>query len=230
MGTTMAALSSPSIRYAEFVRLTMPDETYTFCNAAAPITYNGVTYDGLGSLLGISEIQRDIKASSYDLRLMLTGIDPNNIAIILSSDIKGSTVEIWRGFLDSNNQIITSPTPQFFKRYQGIVSNFAISEDYNEQLRTRVATAIASCSSMRLVLQNRVAGMRTNTTNWQIVYPNDTSMDRVQVITGLYFDFGKPPASGGQAKPARDSQSTEAFQGLGDVSSNDVYQQGHGGA
>lgn len=227
MTTAMNALNSSSIRYAEFVRLTMPDETYTFCNAAAPITYGGVTYEGMGSLLGISEIQRDIKASSYDLRLMLTGIDPNNIAVILDSDIKGSTVEIWRGFLDSNNQIITSPTPQFFKRYQGIVSNFAISEDYNEQVRTRIATAIASCSSMRLVLQNRVAGMKTNSTNWRLFYPNDTSMDRVASITGLYFDFGKPPVSGGQSEPTsnNDSGSTGSSDGS-TVDGND----GHGGA
>jgi len=201
MTTTMAALSAPSINHAEFVRLTMPDATYTFCNAAAPIVFDGVTWQGMGSFLGISEIQRDIKASSYDMRLMLTGIDPNNIAMILDSDIKGSTVEIWRGFLDSNNQIITTPTNQFFKRYQGIISNFAINEDYNEQLRMRIATAIASCSSMRLVLQNRVSGMRTNSTNWQTFYPADTSMNRVNVIAGLYFDFGKPPISGGQSEP-----------------------------
>jgi hypothetical protein len=201
MSTTIAALSQPSIRHAEFVRLTTSDEVYTFCNAAAPITVSGITFQGMGSLLGISEIQRDIKASSYDLRLMLTGINPNNIALILDSDIKGSTVEIWRGFLDSNNQILTSPTLQFFKRYQGIVNNFAINEDYNEQVRQRIATAVASCASMRLVLQNRVAGMKTNTTNWQTFYPNDTSMDRVAIIAGMYFDFGKPPESGGQSKP-----------------------------
>lgn len=197
----MTALSSPSIRYAEFIRLTLPSATYTFCNAAAPITYDGVVYQGMGSFLGISDIQRDIKATSYDLRLMLTGIDPNNIAVILSSEIKGSVVEIWRGFLDSNNQIITSPTPQFFKRYQGIVSNFAINEDYNEELRTRIATAVASCSSMRLVLQNRVSGMKTNSTAWQFFYPSDTSMSRVNLIAGTYFDFGKPPATGGQSDP-----------------------------
>jgi hypothetical protein len=135
------------------------------------------------------------------MRLMLTGIDPNNIALILDSDIKGSTVEIWRGFLDTNNQIITTPTNQFFKRYQGIIGNFAINEDYNEQLRMRIATAVASCSSMRLVLQNRVAGMKTNTVAWETFYPNDTSMNRVAVIAGLYFDFGKAPISGGQSEP-----------------------------
>ena len=194
----MAALSASSIKHAEFVRLTMPDATYTFCNAAAPITFGGVTYQGMGSFLGISEIQRDIKASSYDLRLMLTGIDPNNIAVILDSDIKGSTVEIWRGFLDSNNQIITTPTSQFFKRYQGIISNFAVNEEFNDRLRMRIATAVASCSSMRYVLENRITGIRTNKGSWQFFYPNDTSMDRVAAIASTYFDFGKAPISGGQ--------------------------------
>lgn len=227
MTTTMTALNSSLIRHAEFVKLTMPDETYTFCNAAAPITVSGVTYAGMGSFLGISEIQRDIKASSYDLRLMLTGIDPNYIAVILDSDIKGSTVEIWRGFLDDNNQIITSPTPQFFKRYQGIVSNFAINEDYNEQLRTRIATAVASCSSMRLVLQNRVGGMRTNSTVWQAFYPNDTSMNRVSTIAGMYFDFGKPPVSGGQSEPT--STTTTESESFGTSQTGDNGYSGDGG-
>ena len=201
MTTTMAALSAPSIRYAEFVKLTMPDEVHTFCNAASPITISGTTFAGMGSFLGISEIQRDIKASSFDLRVMLTGIDSNNIALILDSDLKGSTIEIWRGFLDSNNQIITSPSLQFFKRYQGIINNFAINEDFNDQLRMRIATVVALCSSMRLVLQNRVSGMKTNQTPWQTFYPNDTSMNRVAVIASTYFDFGKPPTGGGQTTP-----------------------------
>ena len=205
MTTTMAALAASSIRYAEFVRLTTEAEVITFCNAAAPITVDGIVFQGLGTLLGIGDIQQDIKASSYDLKLVLTGIDPDSIALILGSNIKGSTVEIWRGFLDTNNQIITTPTQQFFKRYQGIVSNFAVNEEFNDQLRTRIATAIASCSSMRFVLENRVTGVRTNESSWQFFYPNDTSMNRVPTIASTYFDFGKPPISGGQSEPVSGS-------------------------
>jgi|AntAceMinimDraft_1070359.scaffolds.fasta_scaffold138346_2 hypothetical protein len=208
MTTIMNALQSTSIKYAEFVKLTMPDEVHTFCNAASPITVGGTTFQGMGSFLGISEIQRDIKASSFDLRIMLTGIDSNNIALILDSDLKGSTIEIWRGFLDDNNQIITSPTLQFFKRYQGIINNFAINEDFNESLRMRIATVVALCSSMRLVLQNRTSGMKTNSTQWQTFYPSDTSMNRVAVIASLYFDFGKPPVSGGQTTSTSDTTTT----------------------
>jgi hypothetical protein len=202
MTTTMLALNSGSIVVAEFVKLTLPTITYNFCNAASPITVNGITYDALGSLLGISEIQNDIKASSADLKVSLNGIDPANIAIILGGNIKGSKIEIWRGFLDSSNQIQTiSGQQQFFKRYQGIINNVSIQENFDDKIRQRVATCIVSSASMRLVLDGRNAGMRTNPQAWKVFYPNDTSMDRVPIIASTYFDFGNLASGGSQAVP-----------------------------
>ena len=205
----MLALNSSSIRYAEFVKLTLPAEVITFCNAASDITVNGTTYTGMASYMGISQIQQDIKASSVDLTLSLVGIDSNNISLVLSSDIKGSVIEVWRGFLDSNNQIETiDGTQQFFKRYQGIINNIAINEEYNVQARIRVATCTLSCASMRLVLDNRIAGIKTNPQSWKFLYPNDTSMDRVPLIASSYFDFGATPKAGSQATTASNGAST----------------------
>lgn len=198
----MNALGFSSIKVAEFVKLTLPGAIYTFCNAAGPITVNGTSYDGLGSLLGISEIQNDIKANSADLKISLSGIDPANIALILNAKIKGSKVEVWRGFLNADNQIATiSGQQQFFKRYQGIINNTSINEDFNEEIRQRIATCVISSASMRIVLDARKAGVRTNPQSWKSFYPNDTSMDRVPVIASTYFDFGKPPKGGSQAVP-----------------------------
>jgi hypothetical protein len=209
MTTTMNALNSSSIRQVEFVRLTVANSTYTFCNAAAPISVNGILYSNLGSLLQIGDIKSNVKATSSDLSISLTGVDGTNIAIVLGSSIKGSKIEIWRGFLDSNNQIITTPTQQFFKRYQGIVSNYSITEDWNEQARTRVATVGLSCASFRTILENRVGGVRTTQNSWQAFYPNDTSMNRVQSIAGSYFDFGgQVTSSGSQAASNTPSQKT----------------------
>lgn len=199
MATTMAALSEPSIRHAEFIKLTLKTGTYTFCNAAGPITVDGTTYTGLGDLLSLGDIQRDIKATSDDLSITLTGIDGNNVHMLLYEDIKGSLVEVWRGFLNTDNQIITSPSQQFFKRYQGIVNNMSIAEEYNEKLRTRVATCSISCCSFRLILENRMAGIKTNPVSWRQFYPSDSSMDRVPVIQSQYFDFGAPPKKGSQS-------------------------------
>lgn len=136
----------------------------------------------------------------------LIGIDPTNISLVLGSNIKGSTVEIWRGFFDSNYQIITSPSTQFFKRYQGIVSNISITEDWDENARSRTATCSISCSSFRSILESRIAGIRTNENNWKqlkppLYYASDASMNRVAAISGQYFDFGAPPKSGSQSDP-----------------------------
>ena len=204
MTTTMNALNSANIRHAEFVRLQIGNPvttTYSFCNAAAPITVSGITFSNLGMLLSLGDIPRDIKSTSDDITISLTGIDPTNIALILSSNIKGSLVEIWRGFLDSNNQIITSPSTQFFKRYTGIINSVGISEDFNDQVRSRVATCTISCTSMRNVLENRIGGIKTNQKSWQFYYSGDTSMNRVSAISNQFFDFGAPPQSGSVSNP-----------------------------
>lgn len=209
--TTMNAVNSANIRHAEFVRLTVGTAAtvYTFCNAAAPVTVSGITFTNLGSLLNVGDVQRDMRSTSDDMTIALTGIDPAVVGVILSSDIKGSLVEVWRGFLDADNQIITTPTTQFFKRYQGIISNVSITEDFNSELRTRIATCSISCSSMRRVLENRLGGVKTNQSSWQFLYPGDTSMDRVATIANTYFDFGKPP----QTKTQSTDTTTETFGG-----------------
>jgi hypothetical protein len=214
--TTMAALNGPQIRHAEFVKLTVGNAAtvYTFCNAAAPITVGGNTFSNLGALLAVGDVQRDMRSTSDDMTIALTCINPTNIALILSNDIKGSLVEVWRGFFDSNNQIITTPTTQFFKRYQGIINNVSITEDFNSELRTRVATCSIACSSMRRILENRLGGVKTNESSWQFSYAvagvpsTDTSMSRVATIANTYFDFGKPPQTQTQSTDTTTDSST----------------------
>lgn len=215
--TTIAAVNQPSIRHGEFVRLIVgksPSTTvYTFCNAAAPITVGGITFTALSILLSIGDVQRDIKSTSDDMNITLTGIDPTYISLILSSNIKGSIVEIWRGFFDSNNQIITTPTTQFFKRYQGIINSVSISEKWNDDLRQRIATCSISSSSMRQVIQNRLSGIKTNENIWQTFYAGDTSMSRVSEISNTYFDFGQTPTSNTISDSATNNGAGSIFEG-----------------
>ena len=55
------------------------------------------------------------------------------------------------------------------------------------------------------MLENRIAGRKTNKSSWQEFNSADTSMDNVYSISGYSFDFGKPvttttvnPSSAGQ--------------------------------
>lgn len=224
MTTTMAALSANNIRHAEFIKLSVGSTptVYTFCNAAAPITVSGTTYSNLGSLLMLGNVQQDMKNTAADLTISLTGIDPNNIALMLSSNIKGSLVEVWRGFLNTNNQIITTPTTQFFKRYTGIINSVSITENFDDKARVRVATCSIACCSMRKVLESRIGGMKTNQKSWQFVYSGDTSMNRVSVISNQYFDFGKPPQTGSVSDPNPSSNPQYSDNGSGASSTGEV--------
>lgn len=197
--TTINAVTSSSIRHAEFVRLTTPSNVYTFSNAPSAMTVSGITFSNLGSLLMVGDVQRDIKSTSDDMTISLAGINPANLVIVLAADIKGSTLEIWRGFLDSDNQIITSPSLQFFKRYQGLVNSVSIAEDFDSEKRIRTAVCTLSCSSLRRILENRISGVKTNKDSWQKFYSGDTSMDRVSQISNTFFDFGAPPSQNTQS-------------------------------
>ena len=211
MSTTMTALNSASIVQAEFIKLSTSTDNYYFCNAAAPITVSGMTFNNLGSLLSISQIDRNIKATSTDLTIQLTGVDGSNVAIILGANIKGSNIDVWRGFLDAQNQIITTPTLQFFKRYTGIVSNASITEQFDDNLRIRIATVGISCSSFRSILDNRIQGIKTVPKAWNFIYPNDTSMNRVPIVASTYFDFGKPPQSATVSSDPLDSTTKSGY-------------------
>lgn len=218
--TTINAVNSASIRHAEFVKLSIGQpvtNVYTFCNAAGAVTVDGTTFSNLGALLSVGDVQRDIKATSDDMTIQLTGIDTTSIALILSNDIKGSLIEVWRGFLDANNQIITTPTQQFFKRYQGIINNVAITEEFNTEARIRVATCSISCSSMRRILENRISGIKTNTSSWQFFHSGDTSMDRVQEISNQFFDFGAAPKTQTQSSGGNGNAVSDASTSAGDA-------------
>ena len=94
---------------------------------------------------------------------------------------------------------------QFFKRYQGIINSTSITEEFNYEARTRVATCTIACASFRTVLQNRIAGVKTNQVNWQQIYGADTSMNRVGAIAAQFFDFGRAPMTATQSTPALDT-------------------------
>jgi hypothetical protein len=185
------------VNNAEFVRLTVYNEygnignanVYTFSSSYKEETIDGQVYSPLGGLLGVGIQQRDIRVTSADTSVSLSGIDGNNMYVVLASLIRGSKLEITRGFYN-NNYVLTSNA----KRFTGIVTNYNISEERSDQNDNFTITLNAS--SFKSVLENRIAGRKTNSESWKESNPTDTSMDRVPSLADRSFDFGKPPVQG----------------------------------
>jgi len=185
------------IRYADFMRLTTPDAVYRFSTAPYVITVSQIDanpFTALGQLISVSGVQRDIKSTANETTVTLVGIDTTMLGLVLGSQIKGSKLEIWHGFFDANNQLITTGSPTtggLYKYFNGYINSFSISEQWMEEARSFTGVVTISASSFQLILQNRTAGRYTNDNAWQASTPNDTSMNRVNFISTINYAFGK---------------------------------------
>lgn len=182
------------INNAEFVKLTIFNEygnisnttVLTFSSSYKEETIANVTYDPLGGLLSVGSQNRNLRATSGETMVSLSGIDGNNIYNVLATNIRGSELEIIRGFYD-NNFVLTNTYP----RFRGIITSYGISEDREGQ--TDNFTVSVSASSYKTVLENRIAGRKTNKESWRFFDSNDSSMDQVYALSGVSFDFGVDP-------------------------------------
>jgi len=177
------------------VRVTSPSGTYRFATTASPLTISAVDinpFSALGILVKVGDAQRDIKSTANETTFSLVGIDTAMLGFVLGQQIKGSKIEAWKGFFDTDGNLITTGgTGGLYQFFNGYISTFSITEQWLEEARQFVGVISVAASSIQLILQNRVAGRYTNDNSWQFFNSGDTSMDRVAFITTINYPFGK---------------------------------------
>jgi hypothetical protein len=184
-----------NIRYANFLRITTPSATYRFATTPSALTIPAVDaspFSGLGQLVSVGSVQRDIKSTAAETTATLVGIDTSMLALVLGAELKGSQIEMWHGFFDQAGALITTGgTGGLYQFFNGYINSFSIGEQWMEEARAYVGTATVSASSVQLILQNRIAGRYTNNNSWQFYNSGDTSMNRVNYIANINYYFGK---------------------------------------
>ena len=184
-----------NIRYADFVRVTTPSATYRFASTPSALTVPAVDsqpFDALGVLMKVGDTQRDIKSTANETTFTLVGIDTAALGWVLGQEIKGSQIEAWKGFFNTDGELITAGgSGGLYQFFNGYINSFAINETWMEEVRQFVGVISVAASSIQLILRNRTAGRYTNDNNWQFFTPGDTSMNRVSFITNINYNFGK---------------------------------------
>jgi hypothetical protein len=187
--------STNNIRFADFIRVTTGSATYQFTTAPSDMTISAVDanpFDSVGVLMKVGEAQRDIKSTANETAVTLTGIDTSTLGWVLGQNVKGAKIEMWHGFFDTNNALITAGgVGGLYQFFSGFVNSFSITEQWMEEARSFVGTISINASSVQLILQNRVAGRYTNNNSWQFFNSTDTSMNRVNFIETINYQFGK---------------------------------------
>ena len=163
---------------------------YTFSSSYTSDTIDGIEYTPLGGLLAVGPQQRSLRVTSGDTSIQLSGVSGNNIYAVLESQgkIRGAKVELTRGFFN-NNYVLANAVV----RFTGIVTNYSIQED-RENLEDNF-TVTLDASSYKTILENRIAGRKTNKNSWQYFDSTDSAMNNISSLAGFTFDFGADPKS-----------------------------------
>ena len=189
-----------NIRMADFIRITTQNalgvtEIYRLASTPSVLTIPAVDalpFDALGPLVKVGDASRDIKSTANETSVTLVGIESAQLGWVLSNKIKGSLIEMWHGFFDANNELITTGgTGGLYKFFTGYVNSFNITEQWFEEGKMYLGIINVTASSIQIILQNGTSGRYTNNNSWQFFAANDTSMERVAVIQNINYFFGK---------------------------------------
>lgn len=200
---TLALTSYKSLQSNLFVKIECP--YYKSTPTSTPSSYNfllsdrlgsytiaslGETYVGLGSLLSITTSNSELRTSSGELTVTISGVPNSSISEIVNSRIKGSKITVRRGLFDATSGTLLSVIGNPMIRFVGFINNLAMDEEYDVENRSASSTIVLSCASIVDVLDKKVAGRKTNEASQKKYFPNDLSMDRVTSLESSYFNFG----------------------------------------
>jgi hypothetical protein len=171
---------------------TFTTETMLFSDYPTSVTVDGSSYAGLGRLLGVTDTSSELRPSSQELSITISGIPDSAIAEIVNSKIKGSTVTVYRGIINTSTGQLLSITGNPIVRFKGIVTNYSLNEEYDVVARLSMNSIVITCASTLDVLGNTASGRRTNSQDMKKYYPSDTSFDRITTLIGANFNFGAP--------------------------------------
>lgn len=179
--------SYQSIHTALFVKITV--DTYgdiLFSNYFKEYTIGSDTYNSLGSIMGVTSPAVELSATNKQITITLSGLPTANRSIVQDYNIKGSPVTITRGFFDSTTGLLLPVTGNPAVRFKGIITNFAMQEDWDSNAQTSSNTIQFDCASNLGLFRDKRGGRRTNPSD----FPTDLSFDRIPQLSQSNFNFG----------------------------------------
>ena len=130
------------------------------------ISGSSVTYSASDFILGISNHTEETDITKSSINLTLSGADQTFISTVLNENVVNDSVDIYRGFLNDSNALISDP----FLLYRGKIDSFDLAE-----------TDTSSIVGIQIVSNwadfEKKNGRKTNNTSQQRFFSSDVGMN-----------------------------------------------------
>jgi len=130
------------------------------------ITYDTNTYTASSLFMDASAVSESSEVEVTNIELRFSGADQIIISLFLNNNYMNKDVEVYKGFLDSSQSLISDP----FLLFKGQIESFSVDESINQSDVSIVATSHWSDFE-------RQQGRKTNTNSQQIYFDGDVGFD-----------------------------------------------------
>jgi hypothetical protein len=130
------------------------------------ITYDSNTYSASSLFLGLSNVSESSEVAVDSIVISFDGANQTIVSLILNSPYMEKEAEVYRGFLNSSQQLIADP----FLLFKGRIESFNLDEDINT---SSISLNIASHWSDF----EKIKGRKTNTSSQQLHFSGDVGFD-----------------------------------------------------
>lgn len=190
--------SGDNLFHQYYIDLEIDGTTYYLTDAYKGYTFESNLYQPLGQLMGVGDIVAQLNTSEARTAIVVSGIaDTTDFKqLSLSPRSKGGTVIIRRG-LSSISDVDIQTSGKLYTVFKGYVKNISFAEDFPEFGSEMSDTVIFDCSNLWKSKGDFVNGRKTNPEDFndylrnELGYSRDPAMDRVAIINGKKFAFGR---------------------------------------
>lgn len=151
-----------------------------------PVSWNGNTWSGVGTLGGISAMQETTDVSATNIVLSLSGIPSDLLGDAMTEVRQGKQVRIWLGALDEAMNIIIDP----YESFSGRMDVAVVDEGADTStISLTVESSLVDMQRLRLVPFTDQAQ--------QAEFPGDKGFEYVPQLQDKSIVWGRPGASVG---------------------------------
>lgn len=174
----IAAVTAGHVPYLFFVQLDF-SAPLRVCSAGYDIEWNGETWLGLGTLGGIEPIREQANLEAAGVRLTLSGVPTDLIAVTLAEQYQGRPCQIWFAPLREDLRLDVTPIRLFAGRM--------------DTMDTEVGdtATITVTAESRMVTWDRPRIRRYNNEDQQSRYPGDRGFEYVAQMVSKDLLWGR---------------------------------------